>query len=234
MKNRTPHFQLSAVLACFLYALPSAVVATEGDGVRVVLTGPGTPYARVEFSVLEKRGSVVATVSKTFSGPFGRREKVGLLAGDEFHALLEALAGQGAFGLPSRPHEGGQAVYTVELTTKGRHHRFEVADPELLDDPRYLEVIRRVRAVVGEHAGTIAFQDRMLLPGEGGVLRVSSTPPARVWLDDIALPGETPIAGLRVEAGPHKVRLQTATGLTETYEVKVDVGKTTSLNVELR
>lgn len=218
----------------FLLFAASGAFAADGDGVRVVLSGGATPYARVEFAIVEKRGTVVAEVVKTYAAEFGRDERVGLLPPDEYGELLSALERLGLFALPDRVGPGARVTYEVTARRGGRRHRFRVADPELLDDGRYAKLLARVQATVAEHAGAVPFRDRMLLPSESGRLRIVSTPRAVVWLDDVALQGWTPLTGVRATVGKHRLRLVTEAGLTRDYEVKVEVGRTTSLVVDLK
>ncbi len=220
------------LILLFLVAAPA--FAAEGDGVRVSMSGASTPYAVVEFAVVEKRGTVVAEVIKTYAADFGRDERVGLLPRDEYDALVGALERLGAYTLPDAVAKAPRVTWQVEARRAGRGHRFRVTDPELLDDRRYAALLARVAAVVAEHAGAVPFRDRMLLPSEAGRLEVRATPRARVWLDEVALPGWTPIPDLRVAAGRHRLRLVSETGVAREYEVKVDVGGTTSLSVELK
>lgn len=208
--------------------------AADGDGVRLSMSGSATPYARVEFALVEKRGTVVAEVVKTFAAGFGREERVGLVPRDEYRATFAALAGMGVFTLPTatgRPDSG--VTWTVEARRGATVHTFSVDDPQLKRDARYADVLAKVRAVVTGHAGQIPFRDRMLLPSEAGLLEVKATPRARVWLDGVEQVGWTPLKA-RVAGGGHRIRLVSEAGLTRDYEVKVDVGRTTSLSVELK
>ncbi len=218
----------------FVLLFVAGAYAAEGDGVRVVLSGGATPYERVEFAIVEKRGTVVAEVVKTYAAEFGRDERVGLLPRDEYGTLLAALERLGLFTLQERTDPRARVTYEVIAQQGKRRHRFRVADPELLDDPRYSSLLARIQATVAEHAGAVRFHDRMLLPSESGRLRVVSTPRAVVWLDDVALQGWTPLKRLRVPVGKHRLRLVSEAGLTRDYEVKIEVGRTTSLVVDLK
>ncbi len=91
-----------------------------------------------------------------------------------------------------------------------------------------------MRTEVTAHAGRIPFRDKLLLPSEAGRLQIQSAPRARVWLDGVSVSGWTPVREVQLTAGMHRIRLVTEAGLTRDYEVKVGVGRTTSLSVELK
>ncbi len=223
------------MLFTLLLLLPWTSRAAEGDGVRVVLTGPATPYAAVRYAVEERRGTIAASVSKTFADDFGLREEVGLLTAGDFAALLAELEGLGAFTLPSTTARAARARYEVEVRRAGRRHAFTVHDPALLPDARYRQLIARVRGAVEATAGAIAFRDPLLLPGEAGLLTLQSRPRARVEINGVAHGETTPLDALPLPVGTHTVRLVALDEpLERTYEVKVEAGKTTRLVVDLR
>jgi hypothetical protein len=222
-------------LLLLMLLVPRTSAAAEGDAVRVVLTGPATPYASVRYAVEERRGAVSASVTKTFADDFGFREEVGLLTAGDFAALFADLEGLGAFALPSTSGKATQARYEVEVRRGGRRHAFTVHDPALLPDARYRQLVARVRAAVEASAGTIPFRDPLLLPNEAGLLTLQSRPRARVEIDGVAHGETTPLDALPLPAGTHTVRLVALDEpLERTYEVKVEAGKTTRLVVDLR
>lgn len=230
--NPALRFMFPLLLAFMPFAAPAADLEA---GVRVTLTGPGTPYAEVVHEVGRRHGTVVVSVRKTFAAGFGHRDEVGLLTDDDLEALLDGLVALGAFELASSPRKDHRARHRVEIAWKGRHHVFEVDDPELQADERYGRLITRVRAAVGHAAGVVPFQDAMLLPEEAGRLNIVADPPARARIDGVVIEGTTPLGGLRLPAGSHRVELTpVGGGPARTYDVKIEVGKTTNLTVNLR
>jgi hypothetical protein len=215
--------------------LPLTALAAEGDGVRMVLRGPATPYDNVRYEVAERRGAVAASVTKTFAADFGFREEVGLLTAADFAALLADLEALGALDLPSTPGTAHRVGYEIDVRRGARKHHLVVYDPELLPDARYRQLVARIRAAVEASAGSIPFRDQTLLPAESGLLTIQSEPRARVEIDGVRQDEPTPIDGLPLPAGTHTVRLVALDApLDRTYQVKVEVGKTTRLAVDLR
>lgn len=232
----------SLVLLALVFAPPAS--AADGDRVVVRLKGPTVPYASVVFEVGQRRGTVVASVSKEFEADFGHRESLGLLPRAEFDALMRALERLGAGTLKSAGRPGprrgsarrpARTIHEVEFVHLGRTHRFTVEDLAQQPDARYRRVVETVRDAVRANAGTLAFRDALLLESEQGILRVDARPRARVRVDGVLLEETTPISALPLPAGPHTVELlavdSDARGL---YEIKVEAGKTTRLAVELK
>lgn len=222
------------VLAGVAPAGPAAAELT-GDGVRMVLTGPATPYAEVRYEVAFRRGTVIAEVDKAFAAGFGERGEVGLLSRDDLEALLDGVEAMGGFTLRSRTGAAPRTAWHIELRRGTRRHSLRVHDPERLADGRYRALIERVRGAVERTVGPVPYRDGLLLDSEYGRLRLRSTPAATVAVDGVPVPGVTPMNELRLTAGEHRLELTpVAGGEPHVYEVRVVVGKTTSLTVELR
>lgn len=230
---------IAALLLCLAVAAPSSAPAEKlpGDGVRMVLEGPATPYAAVRYEVAFRRGTVIAEVDKAFAAGFGSRGEVGLLSRDDLGALLDALEALGGFTLRSQTDAAPRTVWRIDLRRGTRHHHIRVHDPERIADGRYRALIERVRELVERTVGPVPYRDGMLLDAEYGRLRLRSTPRATLMVDDVPMPGTTPIDDLRLTAGAHELKLTPVggdPGDPHVYVVKIVVGKTTSLTVELR
>lgn len=229
MPRLVPLLALSALLAS------SAGAAPDGDGVRLVLSGPATPYARVEYEVAAKRGAVVAGVDKVFAADFGRRGEVGLLPRGDLSALLDELEALGGFALSDHTSPRPRTVWRIEARRGAKRHTITVHDPERLADGRYRALIERVRGLVEATVGPVPYRDALLLPGEFGRLRVRSTPRGTLTVDGVPIAGETPVDDLRLPVGRHRVELTPlAGGEPHPYDVQIEAGRTTSLVVELR
>lgn len=211
------------------------------DGVRVTLTGPAVPHAEVVYEVLAERGTVTVGVTRRFAADFGKSTEVALLPRADLDALMARLAGMGLFELTHSDAPRARVRVRIEARRGAKTVDATVADPERTDvgharleaerGQLFLDV---VRAVVRAHTPPYTFSDPMLLPTEAGRLRVRSRPAARVSLDGVRLEARTPINSLRVPAGAHTLMLETDAGLVRRYDVKVEAGKTTSIDVELR
>lgn len=192
------------------------------------------PYAQAEYVVAEKRGTIVAEANKRFAERFGRQEVVAVLTRGDLDTLLEALERDGIWALHTRRTVRRQTRWTIVITQGARRHQVVVDDPELRLDGRHLRIIDRVRARVQAAVPSRRFQDAMLLPGEGGTLNLRTRPLARVRLDGVLLQEPTPIRGLRVQAGRHRLEfLPLAGGPMKPYDIAVEAGRATSLNLKL-
>lgn len=226
--------RLLAVTALLALVGPAAA-ELPGDGVRLVLSGPATPYAEVRYEVSYRRGTVVAEVDKTFAAGFGHRGEVGLLGRGDLSALLDGITALGGFTLRDHTTKAPRTVWRIETRHGNKRHRLVVHDPERIADGRYRALIERVRGLVDTTVGQVPYRDGLLLDGEYGRLRLRSTPRATLSVDGVPWPGTTPMNDVRLPAGTHTLALSPVEGgEPHTYEVQIVVGKTTSLTVELR
>lgn len=224
---------LRVLYASLLCTAPGLGIA-RADGVRLTLEGVTVPYAQVEYVLAEKRGTVVAESNKRFAARFGRQEVVAVLTRADLDGLLDRLARDGIWTLRTRRAVHSQTRWTIEVTRGDRRHAVVVDDPETRLDGRHLRIIERVRARVNAAVPQRRFQDPMLLPKEGGTLNLRTLPIARVRLDGVWLPTPTPIRGLRVQAGRHRLEfLPLAGGAPTPYDIAVEAGRATSLNLKL-
>ncbi len=213
----------------------AAAAAPPGDGVRLRLTGPATPYAEVTYAVAFRRGAVIAEVDKALAAGFGRRGEVGLLTRDDLSGLLDAVEALGAFTLRDRTHADPRTVWRIETRRGQKAHTVVVHDPERGADGRYRALIERVRGLVEQTVGPVPWRDAMLLPEEFGRLRLRSTPKATLTIDGVPWPGTTPMNDVRLTGGAHRLELTpVGGGEPHVYDVRVEIGKTTSLVVELK
>ncbi|MEZ4470057.1 MAG: hypothetical protein R3F60_04460 [bacterium] len=207
----------------------------HADHLRVTLTGPATPFARVEHVVERTAGAVVVRVGQHFAADFGRREAVGLLTEDDFAGLVARLDALDAFKLRSAETPSARSTWIVELEAGDRRHTFRVSDPH--DRPRgeHLAVIHAIRGAVEAQTGALPYEDPFLLKEEAGVLQVFTDVQARLKVDGLWIRGRTPVRGLRLAAGPHALELWPDGGAgAHPYDIKIDAGRTTTLRVELR
>lgn len=218
---------------CFILALLLSSTAGAEEltrGFRLELLGPATPYARVLHEISPRRGVVVASISKIFTADFGRREEVSVLDEAALNGLSATLGGLDACQLPDETRPNPRSVYRL---TCGEGGGFTVHDPHLSLEPRYAKVIAALRGFIARRAPRVEFRDPLLRPGEFGWLRVDAAPTARVYVDGVALEGQTPISD-RAAVGTRVIELEPIEGgARHRYEVQVEPKRTTSLVVEL-
>lgn len=224
-----------ARVASLMWLLLGGGAPALAEVVSVEASGPAVPCARVEHVIERSQGTWVARISKALVEGFGRTEGVGLLTDESWLALVAQLDALGAFSLTTENLAKARIRYRVRLEVGDRHHTFEVGDPGRLPDGRHLAVIELVQRAVQARAGPVPLRDEMLLPTEAGLLQIGTDLAARVRVDGAWLAEQTPVRGLRLPAGEHVVELVPVDGSEpHRYEIKVDVGRTTSLRVELR
>jgi hypothetical protein len=212
--------------------------AWADDGVVIALSGPAVPYERVDYAVQAKRGTVVAEVNKQFAHRFGRQDAVAALTREELDGLLDVLARMGVWRLKSRRTAQHRTRWRIAVVRGRRTHVVVVDDPAERPDGRHYAVIEHVRRTVTDRTRALPFHDAMLLRSEAGALALRTRPPARVRLNGVLLPRPTPIQGLRVKAGKHRVEfLPLEPGALRArstpYDIVVEAGRATSLNVTL-
>lgn len=230
----------AARVACFLGAV--AIGALPGAGaaqaLSVEVSGPAVAGARVEHVIERSQGTLVVRVGKFMPDGFGRREAVGLFTDEDLADLVRDLDALGAFALPSLPRHGRRpprAIYRVRLDVGERRHHFEVADPGRLPDGRHAAVIARLRAAVEGKTGQLPLQDDLLLPEEAGLVHVLTDVPARVLVVGQGFEGKAPVRGLRLPVGVHVLEVVPIDGgAANRYEIRVDAGRTTSLDLQLK
>lgn len=212
----------------------SARVARAADGVVIRLSGPAVPYETVDYALHERRGAVLAEVNKQFAAGFGRQDAVAVLPRDALDTLLKTVADRGAWDLKSVRKKAHQTRWTIELTQGARRRVVVIDDVAQRPDGRHLAVIEAVRSAVAAHTRDLPFHDALLLRSEAGILALRTRPAARVRLDGVLLPRPTPIKALRVRAGLHQIEFLPLDGGPATpYDVRVEAGRATSLNVKL-
>jgi hypothetical protein len=225
-------------------AAPARALAGEGDAVRLTLSGPGLPYARVEMEARVRGASAVVRITRSFGDGFASQDAVGLSTPAELHMLMDELQADGLFAAPApaRPR-GAQSghvpdvKYVLEVRREGQTCRLDLDRPENLTDRRFVNAIERVRRFVSgvvEPGGARPFVDGRIPKDASGFLHLETSPPGRVYLDDVLLADATPIEALRLPLGSHALRIVARDGrLERRVEITIERGKTTSLRMNL-
>lgn len=210
--------------------------AEDGDGVWVSLSGPGVPYAQVEHAIEARHGTVMVRVTKKFVNRFGHFDRVGLLGLDELGPLLARWFPPDAPPLTAPPPgPGAPAVLTLSWNRGGKAHSLRMGWPPAPGAIVAAERAREIQRAVEDLAGTVPYQDALLLPSESGRVRLRTTPLAWVSIDGVALPMATPIEEQVLTVGEHQVTFSPLDGSApRTYPLKVVNGQLTALEVDLR
>lgn len=228
----------------------SAVAAADGlpmslahaPSVRVELVGQGplSPYKRVRYVLRHGHGASTIGVTKEFLGQqLPRQQKVGLLTEADRDRLLTALDHCDLVGLTDASAARRPAAMTWTFRVwvgDGFDKTLTVADPELQPDPRYQSCLDAMRSAARRRLGATPFRDVYYAEGTFGYLHVASLPSAAsVFVDDRAVGEVTPVGGLLLPVGEHKIELVAdKVGLRRVYSVKIMADITTNLDVDLR
>ena len=225
------------VLAALLASPATTALPADDDRVEIELSGEGVAYERVVYELRARGRSCVVRRTQHLGGTFGVQEAVGLWPREQLDGLLDALGEVGAMDLPSTRLDsrvGPVTTYDVTIRRGGLEHRFAALNPEVHVNPRYRAVIALVRAAVETAVGPTGFSDGRVRAGEAGFLRLKTDRPARVRIDGVEFGLGPPFDGLKLVAGTHLLEtLPTAGGRAQRFEITIDRGKTTSLQLTL-
>ena len=212
-----------------------AAWAAEGDGVRLVVHGPAVPWTQITYEVAHRHGGVTARVTKAWPEGFGRREEVGLVPAEELTDLLADIEAVVPLWPKGRRSTRYRARYTLIVDRAGQRRSWVVHDPNLGEANAPSKIMALIGAVIGENTRPVRFQDALLLPDESGWLKVDADVVSAVRVDGVLVADHTPLQGLRLPVGAHKIRLSPLDGRApRVYPIKIEMKKTTALVVELR
>jgi hypothetical protein len=116
----------------------------------------------------------------------------------------------------------------------GKTHELRMAWPPGPGAVVAAERAREIQRAVEAIAGSVPYQDALLLPAESGRVRLRSRPEAWVRIDGLLLSTPTPVDEHVLPLGDHEVSFTPVSGgAMRTYPLKVVHGQTTALDVDL-
>lgn len=190
-----------------------------------------SPFSAVEFFVRHRGESTVIGIERGHIGAPSPQRATRLATLDETSAFLEELESclnqvPGAVlreAPPFDPPVHGERDFLLVSSVSSPVHVYDVERSDCGD------VVRRF---VMERVTLDAYRHPFWGDGEFGTLRLDADVPASVSVEGVRVDELTPIVGLRVQPGTHRVEwTQIETGVTQTAEVEVLAGQVTSIRV---
>lgn len=197
-----------------------------------------SPFDRSRYELRNQGRTLIVSLSELFVGDYGELQDVGLLSLDELPNIIADLEDCGVDELDEQvgsTEEGGLRTYQLDIEIDD-YHRQAIASVEALSygDP-LLCAIQQITSLYDLTGEPIAFVNPFWDDGEYGWFETDSDPRAHLYLDGQDTGLTTPVYGLRLGPGVHRVRyVNLPLNIDREYEVTIVEGVTTRLNVELR
>ncbi|MBU6162630.1 MAG: hypothetical protein KGO50_16055 [Myxococcales bacterium] len=218
-------------------ALPALLWSSEHTGaiwddvaVSITMRDPFSPYAESIYEWKSRGQSPMVVLTRVHVAGWGRSSELGLVAIDEYQGMLNAIE---QCVMAESGMEGAQNTRAVELSISLRQvqRRYEeVVHVEQLTGTCVDELFRMVEERVELPPYRMPFWEE----DEWGALQAGSDLPARVYVDGWDTRENTPMTGLRLEPGVHRVVWRSLQGdLTKELDVTIERGRTTTVNVVL-
>ena len=209
---------------------------TDCPHFTLVLTDTFSPYESVRYELKVRGSTFIAVLTKELAGGFGELQGLALISEDVYRDTAESIedclldersapAGARDDGADLRlivSQDGAEWDYTGRLGSLQPSSAVWCAAFQLIETYR----------AAGD---PVVFRNQFFEPGEFGELMVDSTPSAHVYIDGVDSGYRTPARQIRLLVGVHEIRfVNRDSGIDRTYDVTIEAGLTTRLNVELR
>lgn len=218
--------------------LLSAPPDLEDSFVRMKRTGGLSPFEQVDDSVVLRGSTPTANHAKDLVNYDEHLNRMALLTLAEYRALLDALEELDILVLRDfevQPERKDLPTYVIEYQRNGRRNTIRIHGLPYSTDPRHAAVVDLIRKTVRAKSGPINFRNVFFDPGEVGYLNVESRPLAEILVDGVETHERTPLFGFEMQQGTHKLELRDKDkGIDRTFDVTIEPGMTTILNVDLR
>jgi len=195
-----------------------------------------SPYEYVQFELKARGSAYIAVLTKRLVGGYDEFQGLGLVSEDQYWEAVRSIDGCGLDVVEQRT-EGESTSPSSQFTVRFGDERLVYDAPSV--SPEHGSAIWCAGSVlvdtyrgVGE---TVVFRNAFFETGEYGELMVDSVPAARIVIDGVDTRLTTPARAIRLTLGTHRVRfVNEGMGIDRSYEVTIEEGHTTRLDVELR
>lgn len=209
-----------------------AGIENEWADVSVMITVEDSfsPYAQSTYEWKVRGQSPMVVLTRVHVAGWGRTSELGLVAVDEYQPMLTQIAAC-LTTVQSSSNDSATDLTTVTATLRHGEQRFEGT--------------YNIRQVTNTCVDSLLrlVEERMDLPpyrmpfwndDEWGALQAGSDLPARVYVDGWDTGELTPLTGLRLTPGVHRVVWRSLQGdLDKDIDVTIERGRTTTVNVIL-
>lgn len=211
------------------------VAAQDNARVTLSVLSDLSPYDSVRYEVKRRGTTVIASLSKQLADGFDELGDVALLPLDEMTTVVEGLRACGIEDLAPDAPDDPLLTYQLEIELGTYHRVVRFAGRATLPGTPQWCVARLIMDTYFAFGDPVPFENRFWNEGNFGQLQVDSTPAARLIIDGRDTGLTTPVWGYRLEPGRHELRfVNDGLGIDRTYDVTVEIGLTTRLEVELR
>jgi hypothetical protein len=218
-------------------ALPIADWSSEGiendwADVSVIITveDPFSPYAQSTYEWKVRGQSPMVVLTRVHVAGWGRASELGLVAVHEYQPMLTEI-GACVTAMQSSSNAPMTNVTSVTMTLRQGGQSFEgTYGVPRVTDTCLDSLLRLVEARMDLSPYRMPFWNE----DEWGALQAGSDLPARVYVDGWDTGEVTPLSGLRLVPGVHRVVWRSLQGdLDKDIDVTIERGRTTTVNVIL-
>jgi hypothetical protein len=206
------------------------------------VVGERGPFARARYTLRQTRAGVTLSVGRTYYGEFREDSGLSLLGPGQLLALREALGRCGSLddlaALPPPPEaqgdEVGAAAYWVRWRS-GAEEGERVSGRGQGGAREGVECVVRVMQRAAEaYLDPLPFDMAFVTRAEAGYIDVMTRPPASILVDGVPVAEPTPLWHHPVVAGVRVITILNADlGFEQSFELRVERGGTTALEVDL-
>lgn len=200
------------------------------------LSQPFSPYEYVQFELKAHGAAYIAVLTKRLVGGFDEFQGLGLVTEDQYWEAVRSIDGCGLDVVEQESRTETSSPSSQFAIEFGDEHIVYNAPAASPDHGSAIwcagSVLVDTYHSVGE---TVVFRNAFFEAGEYGELMVDSVPAARIVIDGVDTHLTTPARAIRLTLGTHQVRfINQSMGIDRSYEVTIEEGHTTRLDVELR
>ncbi len=225
----------SYIAGFLLWLLLAPGVGETAEPIVLTIDGPRVPYARIIYTLEVAHGTAVARVDTHWPNGVGDESRMGLVTPEEVQRIRKIFATLVPQRKVAPTPPPTTARFRLSIGPIDQERLWVVSDAEAVLNNPLFEVMTQFRQFVLDRVGPRAYWDRLLLPGERGSLKLTSSPAAWVRVDGLALERKTPIRDLPLETGQHTITLiHPQSKLEWQYEIQITPNAVTVLNVHLK
>ena len=213
------------------WAYENAEAEWSDVAIRITMRDPFSVYAQSVYEWKSRGQSPMVVLTRVHVAGWGRTSELGLVAVADYQIMLRRIgqcltAEAGPAAEPDPPQAIG-----VSVSLRQGERRFEGVMPLERLAPACVDDLFRM---VEERVDLPPYRMPFWNEDEWGALQAGSDLPARVYVDGWDTGEITPMTGLRLEPGIHRVVWRSLQGdLEKELDVTVERGRTTTVNVVL-
>ncbi len=198
--------------------------------VTITIHDAFSPYASSSYEWKARGQSPMVVLTRVHVAGWGRNSELGLVAVAEYQTMLGQIA-QCLSTVPMMAYGSLDEATGVSVSVRHGAQRYESDFETPTFNGSCLDALLHL---VEERVTLPPYRMPFWNEGEWGALQTGSDLPARVYVDGWDTGETTPLTGLRLEPGVHRVVWRSLQGeLDKELDVTVERGRTTTVNVVL-